>query len=109
MSELIKGVCETQFGTAYEVYKDAVKIDSSIRLKDVTYYLNKPESVQTHFKHKTHIIALLVQVTTTNSKYTLWMCVREIILMVLDMDYVLLIISQKWLVSYLLKTDHPQK
>ena len=29
MEEVIKGVCETQFGTAYETYKDAVKIDSS--------------------------------------------------------------------------------
>ena len=25
MEEVIKGVYETQFGTAYEVYKDAVK------------------------------------------------------------------------------------
>ena len=32
MNEVIKGVYETQFGTAYEVCKDAVKIDSSLRL-----------------------------------------------------------------------------
>ena len=31
----IKQVYETQFGTAYETYKDAVKKDSSIRLQDV--------------------------------------------------------------------------
>ena len=52
MEEVIKGAYETQFGTAYEVYKDAVKKDSSIRLKDVKHYLNKLESVQTQFKHK---------------------------------------------------------
>ena len=45
-------VYETQFGTAYEVYKDAVKTDSSISLKYVKDYLNKLESVQTHFKYK---------------------------------------------------------
>ena len=45
-------VYESNFGTAYEVYKDAVKIDSSIWLQDVKYYLSKPDSVQAHFKYK---------------------------------------------------------
>ena len=52
MDELIKGVYETQFGTAYEVYKDAVKIDSSIRLKDIKDYLNSRQDKQTHVKYK---------------------------------------------------------
>ena len=47
MNEIIKEVYETNFATAYEVYKDAVKIDSSIRLKDAKDYLSKLESVQT--------------------------------------------------------------
>ena len=41
MEEVIKGVYETQFATAYEAYKEAVKTDSSIRLQDVKDYLNK--------------------------------------------------------------------
>ena len=45
--ELIKRVYETNFGTAYEVYKDAVKIDTRIRFQDVKDYMNKLESVQT--------------------------------------------------------------
>ena len=42
------------FGTAYEVYKDAVKIDSSIRLKDVKGYLDSRLDKQTHFKYKNY-------------------------------------------------------
>ena len=34
MEGVIKGVYETNFGTAYEVYKDAVKQDGGIRFKD---------------------------------------------------------------------------
>ena len=52
MEEVVKGVFETNFGTAYEVYKDAIKIDSSIRLKDVKGYLNSRQDKQTHFKYK---------------------------------------------------------
>ena len=33
-------------------HKDAVKINSSIRLQDVKDYLNSLQSVQTHFKYK---------------------------------------------------------
>ena len=36
------------------MYKDAVKIDSNIRLKDVNDYLDSLESVQTHFNYKTY-------------------------------------------------------
>ena len=35
MNEIIKEVYETISGTAYEVYKEAVKKDHSIRLHDV--------------------------------------------------------------------------
>ena len=52
MNEIVKEVYETNFANAYEVYKDAAKNDSSIRLKDVKDYLNSIESVQTHFKYK---------------------------------------------------------
>ena len=47
-----KTAYETNFGTAYETYKGAVKINSSVRLQDVKDYLNKLGSIQTHFKYK---------------------------------------------------------
>ena len=50
----VKDIYETNFGTAYETYKDAVKKDSSIRLQDVKDYLNSREEKQTHFKCKKH-------------------------------------------------------
>ena len=52
MEEVIKGVYGTQFGTAYETYQDAVKIDSSIRLQDVKGYVSSRQDRQTHFKYK---------------------------------------------------------
>ena len=51
MEAIIKSAYETNFGTAYETYKIAVNKDSSIRLQNVKDYLNKIESVQTHFKY----------------------------------------------------------
>ena len=38
--EVIKKVCESNFGTAYQTYKEAAKLDSSVRLQYVKYYLN---------------------------------------------------------------------
>ena len=52
MEEVIKQVYGSNFGTAYETYKEAVKKDSSIRAQDVKGYLNKLESVQTQLKYK---------------------------------------------------------
>ena len=52
MGEIIKEAYGTKFGTACGTYKDAVDIDSSIRLQDVKGYLSKLEPVQTHFKYK---------------------------------------------------------
>ena len=52
MEEVIKGVYETQFGTAYETYKDAVIVDSSIRLEDVKSHRGKGDDKETHFKYK---------------------------------------------------------
>ena len=46
MEAIIKEVYESNFGTAYETYKEAVKKDASIRLQDVKDYLNSLESVQ---------------------------------------------------------------
>ena len=39
--EAIKKLYESNFGTAYQTYKEAVKIDNSVRLQDVKDYLNK--------------------------------------------------------------------
>ena len=38
MENVIKEVYETSFGTAYQVYKEAVKKDNSIKLQDVKDY-----------------------------------------------------------------------
>ena len=38
MEAIIKEVYESNFGTAYETYKEAVKKDNSIRLQDVKDY-----------------------------------------------------------------------
>ena len=52
MNGIIKEVCDTNFGTAYEVYKEAVKKDNSIRLQDVKDYLSSREDKQTQIKYK---------------------------------------------------------
>ena len=52
MEEVIKGIYETQFGTAYEAYKNAFKKDSSIRLQDVKDYLSSRQGKQTHFRYE---------------------------------------------------------
>ena len=52
MEEVITQVYQSNFGTAYEVYKEAVKKDNSIRLQDVKDYLNPRQDKQTHFKYK---------------------------------------------------------
>ena len=54
MNNIIKEVYETNFGTAYEVYKEAVKINSSIRLQDVKDYLSKRDDKQVHLKLLKH-------------------------------------------------------
>ena len=41
MEEAIKDIYGTSFGTAHETYEEAVNIDSSIRLQDVSDYVNK--------------------------------------------------------------------
>ena len=52
MDEIIKEVYETNFGTAYETYKEAVKHNTNIRLQDVKDYHNSSEDKQTSFKYK---------------------------------------------------------
>ena len=54
MEPIIKEIYETNFGTAYETYKEAVKKDSSIKLQDVKDYLNSLESVQVKYKPKSY-------------------------------------------------------
>ena len=61
MESIIKDAYETNFGTAYETYKIAIKQNPSIRLQDVNDYLNKLEYVQVKSKYKNNIIALSVQ------------------------------------------------
>ena len=48
----IKETYETNFGSAYETYKEAIKKDNSIRLQDVKDYMKSREDKQTHFKYK---------------------------------------------------------
>ena len=52
MEGVIKQVYETNFGSAYETYKEAVKTDNSIRLQDVNNYLNKRDGIQVKSKPK---------------------------------------------------------
>ena len=52
MAAIIKDAYDNKFGTAYETYKDANHLGNGIRLSDVKDYLNKLESVQTHFEYK---------------------------------------------------------
>ena len=54
MEAIIKEIYQSNFGTAYETYKEAVKKDSSIRLQDVKDYLNSLESVQVKYKPKSY-------------------------------------------------------
>ena len=46
VAEVIKEIYESNFGTAYEAYKEAVKKDSSIRLQNVKGYFNKRGDIQ---------------------------------------------------------------
>ena len=52
MNEIINKFYETNFGAAYEVYKEAVKKDNSIRLQDAKDYLSSREDKQTQFTYK---------------------------------------------------------
>ena len=54
MEAIIKETYETNFGTAYETYKEAVKKDNSIRLQDVKDYLSKRDDIQVKSKPKTY-------------------------------------------------------
>ena len=50
--EIIKETYETNFGTAYETYKTAVKQSPDIRLQEVKDYLNSRQDIQVKFKYK---------------------------------------------------------
>ena len=54
MEEIIKEVYQSNFGTAYETYKEAVKKDNSIRLQDVRDYLSKRDGIQVKYKPKSY-------------------------------------------------------
>ena len=50
MEAITKEAYQSNFGTAYETYKEAVKKDNSIRLQDVKDYLSKRDGI--HVKSK---------------------------------------------------------
>ena len=50
MEEVIKEVYQSNFGTAYETCKEAVKKDTSIILQDVKNYLSKRDDIQVKSK-----------------------------------------------------------
>ena len=50
MEQVAPDVCESNFGTAYETYKDAVRKDSRIRLQNVKDYLVKRDDIQVESK-----------------------------------------------------------
>ena len=54
MEAIIKEVYQSNFGTAYETYKEAVKKDNSIRLQDVKDYSSKRDDIQVKSKPKTY-------------------------------------------------------
>ena len=54
MEAIIKEVYESNFGTAYETYKEAVKKDNIIRLQDVKDYLSKRDDIQVKSKPKSY-------------------------------------------------------
>ena len=54
MEAIIKEVYESNFGTAYETYKEAVKKDNSIRHQDVKDYLSKRDDIQVKSKPETY-------------------------------------------------------
>ena len=51
MEEVMTKVYQSNFGTAYEVYKEAAKKDNSIRLQDVKDYFNSRQDKQIQFKY----------------------------------------------------------
>ena len=54
MEAIIKEVYQSNFGTAYETYKEAVKKDASVRLQDVKDYLSKRDDIQVKYKPKSY-------------------------------------------------------
>ena len=54
MEEVIKDIYASNFGTAYETYKEAVKKDNSTRLQDVKDYLSKRDDIQVEYKPKSY-------------------------------------------------------
>ena len=52
--EVIKKVYESNFGTTYQTYKEAVKLDNSVRLQDAKDYLSKRDDIQAKVKPNTY-------------------------------------------------------
>ena len=50
MDEVMEEVYVSNFGSAYETYKEAVKKDNSIRLQDVKNCLSKGDDIQVKYK-----------------------------------------------------------
>ena len=86
MGKVIKEVYESNFGTAYETYKEAVKKDNSIGLQDVKNYLSKWDDIQVKskprgsnsfvspgakFEFEIDIMDMETQGATSNTRYGL--------------------------------------
>ena len=54
MAAILKETYEQNFGTAYEIYKQSVKQDSSIWLQYVKDYLSKRDDIQVITKPKVY-------------------------------------------------------
>ena len=54
MEASIKEVYESNFGTAYETYKEVAKKDNSARLQDAKDYLSKRDDIQVKYKPKSY-------------------------------------------------------
>ena len=54
MEAIIKEVYESNFGTAYETYKEAARKDNSTRLQDVKDHISKRDDIQVKPKTKSY-------------------------------------------------------
>ena len=94
MEAIIKDVYESNFGTAYETYKEAVEKDNSVRLQDVKDYLSKRDDIQVKSKPKAYNI-LFHLVLILNMKQIVWTSKLKELHLILVMDLSLSIILLK--------------
>ena len=103
MNDIIKEVYETNFGTVYEVYKEAVKINNSIRLQDVKDYLSKRDDTQVQFKHTKHN-----SFVSSNPLFEIEMDVMDIGTSVTNMRYGLVAIDNFTKIAHVVPIQNKQ-